>query len=339
MNPNITEPGALWRTVISVEPSLRVRLRAGDHDAFSALFDEFAQQVYAHAYRLTGDWSTAEDVTAATFGQAWRSRRKIQTDGGTLRPWLLGIATNLARAARRGERRRRALADRLPPDALVPDFADQVADRAAAAAQIHAVRQAFDRLRRPEQDVVALCVWAGLDYEQAAQAPPPQETARPRRGGAGPGRRHRGRPAEHRPGLRGDRQPRRHDHRQDLPGREPEGPAGRTPGPRLQRDRRLHPRGQEMLTPAPLDNLGGRGTPGRPAVRRRGERRRGLPPRPVQGRTGSDRRPGVHGPELLHGHGGGNQRPRLGRTGHRVHPRRLAPRQRSEMCSISPTFR
>ncbi|MFI6539165.1 RNA polymerase sigma factor [Nonomuraea sp. NPDC050547] len=153
-----------------MEPSLRVRLRAGDHDAFSALFDEFAQQVYAHAYRLTGDWSTAEDVTAATFGQAWRSRRKIQTDGGTLRPWLLGIATNLARAARRGERRRRALADRLPPDALVPDFADQVADRAAAAAQIHAVRQAFDRLRRPEQDVVALCVWAGLDYEQAAQA-------------------------------------------------------------------------------------------------------------------------------------------------------------------------
>ncbi|MFD9946485.1 RNA polymerase sigma factor [Nonomuraea sp. NPDC059023] len=134
------------------------------------LFDEFAQQVYAHAYRLTGDWSTAEDVTAATFGQAWRSRRKIQPDGGTLRPWLLGIATNLARAARRGERRRRALADRLSPDAPAPDFADQVADRAAAAAQIHAVRQAFDRLRRPEQDVVALCVWAGLDYEQAAQA-------------------------------------------------------------------------------------------------------------------------------------------------------------------------
>ncbi|GAA4906282.1 DNA-directed RNA polymerase specialized sigma24 family protein [Nonomuraea thailandensis] len=90
-----------------MDASPRTRLRDGDHAAFSALFDEFAQQIYAHAFRLAGDRSMAGDVTAATFGQAWHSRREIEPEGGSLRPWLLGIATNLVRSARRGERSRR----------------------------------------------------------------------------------------------------------------------------------------------------------------------------------------------------------------------------------------
>ena len=160
----------LRRTVTGVDPSLRIRLRDGDHTAFSSLFDEFAQQVYAHAFRLTGDRSMAEDVTAGTFGQAWRSRRKIEADGGSLRPWLLGIATNLARSARRSERRQRAVADRLRPDTPVPDFADQVADRMEATERVRAVRRAVGLLRRPEQEGVARCVWAGLDYAQTGEA-------------------------------------------------------------------------------------------------------------------------------------------------------------------------
>jgi RNA polymerase sigma-70 factor (ECF subfamily) len=31
------------------------------------------------------------------------------------------------------------------------------------------IRQAVDRLPRREQEVLELCVWAGLDYEQAAE--------------------------------------------------------------------------------------------------------------------------------------------------------------------------
>ncbi|GIH80773.1 RNA polymerase sigma factor [Planobispora longispora] len=88
-----------------MDPSLRARLRDGDHAAFALLFDEFARQVYAHAFRLTGDRAMAEDVTAATFGLAWRSRRKIKPDGDSLRPWLLGIATNAPRGPRGPARR------------------------------------------------------------------------------------------------------------------------------------------------------------------------------------------------------------------------------------------
>jgi hypothetical protein len=35
---------------------LRRRVRSGDADAFSVVFDAYAKSVYNHAFRLTGDW-------------------------------------------------------------------------------------------------------------------------------------------------------------------------------------------------------------------------------------------------------------------------------------------
>jgi hypothetical protein len=39
-----------------------------------------------HGFRLIVDWSAAEDVTAQTFLEAWRSQERIADDGGSLRP-------------------------------------------------------------------------------------------------------------------------------------------------------------------------------------------------------------------------------------------------------------
>jgi hypothetical protein len=61
-----------------------MRVRSGDADAFSVVFDVYAKSVYNHAFRLTGDWSVAEDVMAATFLEAWRARQRIAEDGGSL---------------------------------------------------------------------------------------------------------------------------------------------------------------------------------------------------------------------------------------------------------------
>src|ERR1700742_1473105 len=94
---------------------LRALARAGDADAFGELFDACAKAVYNHAFRLIGDWSAAEDVMAQSFLEAWRSRERIAVDGGSLRPWLLGIATNLARGQRRASRRQVAALLRLGP--------------------------------------------------------------------------------------------------------------------------------------------------------------------------------------------------------------------------------
>ncbi|MFI9845717.1 RNA polymerase sigma factor [Nonomuraea sp. NPDC051941] len=149
---------------------MRTRIRDGDQAAFGELFDDCAKSVYNHAFRLTANWSTAEDVMALTFLEAWRLRGLIDPEGGSLRPWLLGIATNVARNVRRAARRHDDALARLPRGEQVPDFADEVVGRIDDAGRLAAVRQAYGRLRRQEQDVFALCVWAGLDYAQVAEA-------------------------------------------------------------------------------------------------------------------------------------------------------------------------
>ncbi|MER7793033.1 RNA polymerase sigma factor [Streptomyces sp. NPDC097640] len=153
-----------------MEKNLRARIRDGDPEAFGALFDACARSVYNHAYRLTGDWSTAEDMVSLTFLEAWRLRARIDPEGGSLRPWLLGIATNTVRNVRRAARRHTAAVHRLPRQEAVRDFADDVASRIDDAELLASVTTALKALRRPEREVLALCVWSGLDYAAAAEA-------------------------------------------------------------------------------------------------------------------------------------------------------------------------
>lgn len=149
---------------------LRARIRAGDAEAFGGLFDAYARSVYNHAFRLTGDWAGAEDIVSLTFLEAWRLRERLDEEGGSPRPWLLGIATNVARNRRRAARRHTAAVARLPPAEAERDFADEVAARIDDVEYLRSVRIAVDRLRRPEREVLALCVWGGLDYAAAAEA-------------------------------------------------------------------------------------------------------------------------------------------------------------------------
>jgi RNA polymerase sigma factor (sigma-70 family) len=155
-----------------VELNLRARVRAGDPAAFRELFDDHARSVYNHGYRLTGDWSAAEDVVSLTFLEAWRLRDRVDAgaEAGSLRSWLFGIATNVARNLRRTARRHAAALARLSPAEAVPDFAEEVAGRIRDRERLTLVRTALAALRQPEREVLALCVWSGLDYAEAAAA-------------------------------------------------------------------------------------------------------------------------------------------------------------------------
>jgi RNA polymerase sigma-70 factor (ECF subfamily) len=153
-----------------MELSLRARVRAGDPDAFGVLFTAHAREVYNLGYRLRGSWPDAEEIVSLTFLEAWRLRDRVNPDGDSLRPWLAGIAVNVTRNFSRTSRRHAAAMARLPALDAVPDFADELADRIDDVARLAAVRAAFGRLRASEQDVVALCIWSGLDYVAAAEA-------------------------------------------------------------------------------------------------------------------------------------------------------------------------
>lgn len=153
-----------------MEDSFRARVRAGDADAFGMLFDDHARAIYRYAYRVSGDATAAEDVVAQTFLEAWRLRRRVLPEGGSLEPWLYGIATNVLHNARRTARRHRAALARIPDPEPTPDHAEDLVRRAGEQEELAAARAALRALRPAEREVVALCVWSGLSYAEAAEA-------------------------------------------------------------------------------------------------------------------------------------------------------------------------
>ncbi|MGA6155019.1 RNA polymerase sigma factor [Stenotrophomonas sp. NPDC087984] len=152
---------------------MRTRVRAGEPDAFAELFDAYAQAVYHHAFRLTADWSVAEDVMSATFMEAWRRRESVDAEGGSLRPWLLGIATNVARTHCRSNRRYRAAAAAAagagPASMRIPDHAEETAGRVDDRRRINATLTALASLKRAEREVLVLCLWEGMEYADVAR--------------------------------------------------------------------------------------------------------------------------------------------------------------------------
>jgi RNA polymerase sigma-70 factor (ECF subfamily) len=141
----------------------------GDQRAFAALYERHAGSIYNYLFRRLADWSEAEDLTAVVFLEAFRRRKAVVVLEGKLLPWLYGIATNVLRNRRRALWRHRDLVARLerhPASDSTPD----VAERAEAAAQMRSVLAQIAGLPRRQQEVVALCVWSGLSYEEASAA-------------------------------------------------------------------------------------------------------------------------------------------------------------------------
>jgi RNA polymerase sigma-70 factor (ECF subfamily) len=141
----------------------------GDASAFGVLFERHSRAVYNFCFRRTGDWTVAEDLTSVVFLEAWRRRGEVRLKDGRALPWLLGVAVNVLRNRRRSERRHRAALERLPIQRAV-DFADDADGRLDDELRMRATLRTIAKLPRREQEVLALCVWSGLSYEDAALA-------------------------------------------------------------------------------------------------------------------------------------------------------------------------
>jgi RNA polymerase sigma-70 factor (ECF subfamily) len=141
----------------------------GDPQAFAALYERHARAIYNYLFRRLADWSEAEDLTAVVFLEAFRRRREVVVHDGKLLPWLYGIATNVLRNRRRALWRNRKTLERLALDG-VADGADDLAARAEAAAEMRTLLRRIAELPEGQQDVVALCIWSGLSYDEAAVA-------------------------------------------------------------------------------------------------------------------------------------------------------------------------
>jgi RNA polymerase sigma factor (sigma-70 family) len=143
----------------------------GEADAFGELFERHHGLIYNFCFRRTGSWSTAEDLMAVVFLEAWRTRRGMQLHEGSLLPWLYAIATNVTRHQHRSTGRHQAALARVASRVTnIPDHADEIIDRMNDEQRMRQVLGAFTRLPQRERDVLELAAFASLDYAQIAAA-------------------------------------------------------------------------------------------------------------------------------------------------------------------------
>jgi RNA polymerase sigma factor (sigma-70 family) len=159
-------PGGAAREVTDAEV---ITLSQHDPSQFGVLFERHSVEIlrYAHA-RLGPD--LAEDVLAETFLAAFRRRAHYDGTRSDARPWLYGIAIREIGRHRRAEQRgRRALA-RIPAETATVDFDERSAERITAQQLRPCLVAVLSGLPRQDRELLLLIAWAGLTYEESAQA-------------------------------------------------------------------------------------------------------------------------------------------------------------------------
>jgi RNA polymerase sigma-70 factor (ECF subfamily) len=144
----------------------------GDGESFNALVRLYETRVYNLCLRMLGDAESAADATQDSFLSAYKNLRTFR--GGSLRSWLLRIATNTCYDALRVRKRRpttsidAAFSDPDAPAFDLPDpqeSPDDVALRRELGAEI---QQALQTLPEDQRLIVVLSDIQGLAYEEIA---------------------------------------------------------------------------------------------------------------------------------------------------------------------------
>lgn len=135
---------------------------------FGEVFDAHFDAVHGYLRRRVGD--AAEDLAAETFTRAFAAYPAFDSARGDVRPWLLGIATNLVQGHRRAEARRLRAYAREAGTTPPPPSALDVSARLDAAGEARRAAEAIARLAPRDRDALLLVAWADLTYEEAATA-------------------------------------------------------------------------------------------------------------------------------------------------------------------------
>jgi RNA polymerase sigma factor (sigma-70 family) len=138
-------------------------------ERFEAIFRRYFGRIHQYLAARVGG-RIADDLAAEVFTVAFAQRQRYDLARDCARPWLYGIATNLAGTYRRKEQRRyRALA-RAGAQGAAPSEEDLVAERVAAAAAGPALATALAALASGDRDVLLLVAIAGLDNQEVARS-------------------------------------------------------------------------------------------------------------------------------------------------------------------------
>ena len=132
-----------------------------DGASFAPVFDRHFRAIHRFLRGRVGP-ELADDLASETFMTAYRRRAAYDLERSDAAPWLYGIAVNLLRQHRRSEERRLKAYARAAVSDSPTDSVDGPLDGALAAALV--------ALGDVDRNLILLYAWAGLSYEQLAEA-------------------------------------------------------------------------------------------------------------------------------------------------------------------------
>jgi RNA polymerase sigma-70 factor (ECF subfamily) len=134
-------------------------------EEFQPIFDRHAGRIMRYLRLRVGD-HLAEELTAETFTQAFRSRDRFSTAQSSALPWLYGIAGNLVRMHWRSEQRR---LDAYARSAALGELAAPSSDAGLDLTQLTpALTRGLSVLPPGEREVLLLHAWAELSHKEIA---------------------------------------------------------------------------------------------------------------------------------------------------------------------------
>jgi RNA polymerase sigma-70 factor, ECF subfamily len=154
----------------ATDRDLVLRLRAGDEDAFRALFGRYASAAKALAMRVVRQTHLAEEIVQEAFMAVWKDPYGYDGERGSVRSWLMGTVHHRAvDLVRREEAYRRRAEDSIP-EAMEEeaDHAQDVVEALGRPEERRVVRAALAELPDEQREVLTLMYFDGLTQTQIA---------------------------------------------------------------------------------------------------------------------------------------------------------------------------
>lgn len=147
------------------ERELIRRVAMGEESALAALYMQYGRRLFAHAWRVTGSQTVAEEVLQDSLLAVWQGASHFRGEARLL-TWLLAIVHRQALNAVRRKRLPAASPEEL---AWVVDEAEELDERLALAEQRRALAAALAALSPEHRVALELVFYQGLSLAEVAQ--------------------------------------------------------------------------------------------------------------------------------------------------------------------------
>jgi RNA polymerase sigma-70 factor (ECF subfamily) len=160
------------------DEALVARIRAGDRDAFDALYERYARRLFSYLMRMLKDRALAEDLFQEVFLEVLRVDA-LELRDRRFAGWLFTVARNRALTHVRNQRRRGALTDLVSMEPERPPLSPE--DALHQKSQLERLAAVLATLSEPHHEALLLKEVGGLTYRQIAQIQDvPEGTAKSR---------------------------------------------------------------------------------------------------------------------------------------------------------------